>query len=92
MTLLERIELAKAAMNAVHAAFIQAEQAVRDFADLDTPENTSDLNQKTVNALRRELARLKKITDRAIEQVDDVHNAMNAIVLDDDVIAPQYGK
>lgn len=55
MTLSERVAAAKAKMNAVHEAFIQAELAVDALAGLDTPDNVADLDPKTVKAFRRDL-------------------------------------
>lgn len=92
MTMQERIDAAKAAMTKIHAGIAQALDGSADLLALDTPENVAGLDEKDVRALRREAQKLARVLERASDEADDVHTAMNEIGLGSDVIAPYFGK
>lgn len=92
MTMQERIDAAKAAMIKIHNGLAHALEGVTDFEALDTPENTADLDERDVRALRRELNRLGKMIGRSGDEADDVHEALNAIASWSQVISPAFNK
>lgn len=88
----EILTAATEAMQQVHNGIEVARYGALALQALDTEENTSGLDEKTVKAARRECDRLIRAIDRTMQDANDTHAALNDIARADDTIAPKFGK